>query len=335
MSPLGAGAAIDRYEILGLIGKGAMGEVYRARDQRLGRDVALKVLPAAFSSDPERLQRFDQEARAAGALNHPNVVAIYDVGAHDGTPYVVSELLSGANLRTRVDEGPLPPRKLIEIGSQIALGLAAAHAKGIVHRDLKPENLFLTDDGQVKILDFGLAKLIRREPDSQGPLDSLVATMTEAGRVLGTVGYMAPEQVRGEAADHRADVFALGCVLYEMATGEAPFRRDTAAETMAAIIRDDMPELPAAVTKAAPALGIVIRRCVEKSPGERFQSAKDLAFSLEMLLDPSGLSHPPAATGSAQAEARITDIKYQRISFRRGFIQTARFTPDGHSVVYS
>jgi serine/threonine protein kinase/Tol biopolymer transport system component len=335
MSPLGAGAAIDRYEILNLIGKGAMGEVYRARDQRLGRDVALKVLPAAFSSDPERLQRFDQEARAAGALNHPNVVAIYDVGTHDGTPYVVSELLSGANLRARLDEGSLPPRKLIEIGSQIALGLAAAHAKGIVHRDLKPENLFLLDDGQVKILDFGLAKLIRREPESPGPLDSLVATMTEAGRVLGTVGYMAPEQVRGEAADHRADIFALGCVLFEMATGQAPFRRETSAETMAAIIRDDLPELPAAVTKSAPALGTVIRRCVEKSPGERFQSAKDLAFSLEMLLDPSGMSHSPAAAIAPATEARVSDIKYQRISFRRGFIQTARFTPDGHSVVYS
>ena len=333
MSTLSAGASIDRYEISSLIGKGAMGEVYRARDQRLGRDVAIKVLPSAFSHDPERLLRFDQEARAAGALNHPNVVAIYDVGSHQSAPFVVTELLSGANLRARIEEGALPARKLIEIGSQIALGLAAAHAKGIVHRDLKPENLFLTDDGQVKILDFGLAKLIRRDPGSEGPRDSLAATMTEAGRVLGTVGYMAPEQVRGEAADHRADIFALGCVLYEMATGLAPFRRDTAAETMAAILREDIPELPQAGLKSAPGLGAVIRRCAEKSPSERFQSAKDLAFSLEMLLDPSGISHPASARPAA--EALVSEVRYQRITFRRGFVQSARFTPDGHSAVYS
>ena len=198
------GTRIDRYEITGLLGKGAMGEVYRAHDQRLGRDVALKVLPAEFSSDKERLRRFDLEARTAGTLNHPNVVATFDVGTHEGAPFVVSELLDGDTLRARLGGEALPPRKVMEYGAKIARGLAAAHAKGVVHRDLKPENLFVTDDGQVKILDFGLAKLVRDEPASGGQADSLVATrMTELGRVLGTVGYMAPEQVRGEAADHR------------------------------------------------------------------------------------------------------------------------------------
>jgi len=323
------GTHIDRYEILDFIGRGAMGEVYRARDQRLGRDVAIKVLPAAYSSDAERLRRFDQEARSAGALNHPNVLAIHDVGTHDGAPFVVSELLKGGNLRVRIEGGALPPRKVVEYGAQIARGLAAAHAKGIVHRDLKPENLFLTDDGLVKILDFGLAKLVRG--DGTGGADSLMETMTEAGRVLGTVGYMAPEQVRGEATDHRADIFALGCVLYEMASGAQPFQRGSAVETMAAIMREDMPEPPADLERAMSGFGRIVRRCVEKLPGERFESARDLAFSLEALLD-----RTPGVTAEAAAvQPAASEVNYQRVTFRRGLVQSARFTSDGHSVIYS
>ncbi len=266
---LTVGTAIDRYEVTGLLGKGAMGEVYRARDQRLGRDVAIKVLPPGFARDEERLRRFDQEARAAGSLNHPNVVAIHDVGTFDGAPFVVTELLSGETLRARLANGALPARKAIDYGAQIARGLAAAHAKGIVHRDLKPDNLFITTDGQVKILDFGLAKLTR--PGSEGSMqDSLLPTMTEYGRVLGTVGYMAPEQVRGEPVDHRADIFSLGCVLYEMLTGQSPFRRGSAADTMASIVRDDLPELPDEIRQLNGALPAIVRRCVEKLPGERF-----------------------------------------------------------------
>ena len=258
------GSRIGRYQVLALLGKGGMGEVYRALDDRLGREVAVKVLPAVFSADAERLKRFDQEARAAGALNHPNVLAILDIGTQDGAPYIVSELLEGGTLRERLAGGALSLRKVIEFGSQVARGLAAAHAKGIVHRDLKPENLFVTRDGHVKILDFGLAKLVRSDTGSSPRNDSLAATMTEVGQVLGTVGYMAPEQVRGEPADHRADIFALGCVLYELATGRAPFHHGTSADTMAAIVRDDLPPFPAELERHAPGLAALVRRCVEK-----------------------------------------------------------------------
>ncbi len=321
---------LGRYEVFDLLGRGAMGEVYRARDTSLGRDVAIKVLPADYSGDPARLRRFDQEARAAGALNHPNIMAILDVGTHDGAPFVVAELLEGTTLRARLNGRELPPRKALEFGAQIARGLAAAHAKGIVHRDLKPENLFVTPDGQVKILDFGLAKLVLPDAAGGATADSLAATaMTEVGRVLGTVGYMAPEQVRGEPADHRADLFALGCVLYEMLTGRAPFHRDSGAESMAAILREEMPALPPELREPMPALVALLRRCVEKAPGERYESARDLAFNLEALAQAVG-----AAPGSAHA-ASVEDITYQRITFRRGAIWSARFTPDGHSVIYS
>jgi serine/threonine protein kinase len=330
---LSIGTRIDRYEVNGFIGAGAMGEVYRAHDSRLGRDVAIKVLPAAFSSDTERLRRFDQEARAVGALNHPNVVAVFDVGAHESAPFVVSELLRGDTLRARLADGPLPLRKAVEYAVQIARGLAAAHARNIVHRDLKPENLFLTQDGQLKILDFGLAKLVRRDQGSEGAVaDSLIATaMTEMGRVMGTVGYMAPEQVRGESADHRADIFALGCVIFEMITGKQPFHRDSAVESMAAIVRDDLPAFPAEVTSRMPALVTLVQRCVEKQPGERFESARDLAYMLEAL-EESGSTGVPDAAGTG---ASASDVSYQRVTFRRGAIWAARFTPDGHSVVYS
>ena len=330
---LTSGTRLDRYEIASLIGRGAMGEVYRAHDSRLGRDVAIKVLPVAFSSDPKRLRRFDQEARAAGALNHPNIVAIFDVGTHDGAPFVVTELLVGETLRSRLDNGAVSARRALEYTVQIANGLAAAHAKGIVHRDLKPENLFVTSAGHVKILDFGLAKLTRAEGHTGAEADSLMATaMTEMGRVMGTVGYMAPEQVRGEVADHRADLFAFGCVLYEMLSGRSPFHRESAIESMAAIVRDEPPALPAEVAALMPGLASLLRRCVEKHPSERFESARDLAFSLDLMAQGAG----GAVTAAAAADQETApDVSYQRITFRRGAIWSARFSPDGNSVVYS
>ncbi len=338
--PLAQGSRLDRYEILAPLGQGAMGEVYRARDARLGRDVAIKVLPAEFSSDPERLRRFDQEARAAGTLNHPNILATYDVGARDGEPYVVSELLEGATLRERLAGTALPVRKAIEYGVQIARGLAAAHAKGIVHRDLKPDNLFVTKDGQVKILDFGLAKLTRPEEAALGSQDSIASTLTRTGMIMGTAGYMAPEQVRGLATDHRADIFSLGCVLYEMATGQRAFGGISPVETLYAILKNDLPEFPAAVRSAVPGLIPIVQRCVEKLPEERFQSSRDLAFSLEVLAgstgEAAGATEAAAAAGGLMASAATSpDVSYKRITFRRGVIWSARFTPDGHSAVYS
>src|SRR5262245_20220534 len=246
-----------------------MGEVYRARDPRLGRDVAIKVLPPAFSNDADRLQRFEQEARAAAALNHPNILAVYDVGRHDAAPYIVSELLEGETLRSKLSASghsdALPVRKAIDYAAQIAQGLAAAHDKGIVHRDLKPENLFLTVDGHVKILDFGLAKLT--ETSAPGSATNLsTALKTDSGIVLGTMGYMAPEQVRGGAADHRSDIFAFGATLYELVSGKAAFRRGTEADTMSAILKEDPVDLPIAERHIPPALGRIIDRCLEKSP---------------------------------------------------------------------
>src|SRR6266571_3370408 len=222
---------ISQYKVLSLLGEGGMGEVYRARDTKLGRDVAIKVLPAAFSADAERLRRFEQEAQAAGALNHPNILVIFHIGMHDGAPYIVSELLEGETLRERMAGSSLPQRKAIDYGMQIAKGLAAAHEKGVVHRDLKPDNIFVLNDGRIKILDFGLAKLFREESfGSDTPELQTVdhpQSGTTPGQVLGTVGYMSPEQVRGQATDHRADIFALGAILYEMLTGKRAFKRDS------------------------------------------------------------------------------------------------------------
>jgi serine/threonine protein kinase len=280
--PLGPGARLGPYEILAPLGAGGMGEVYRARDARLAREVAIKVLPAGFSSDPERLRRFEQEARAAGALNHPNILTVHDAGHHEGAPYVVSELLEGQTLRERAQGGALPVRKAVEIGVQIARGLAAAHEKGIVHRDLKPENVFVTREGLVKILDFGLARVVRAEggESSQAPTFS---QHTEPGTVLGTVGYMSPEQVRGFPADHRADIFSLGAVLYEMLSGQRAFRGATAADTMTGILREDPEELSVTRPALPAALDRIVRHCLEKAPAERFQSARDVAFNLESL----------------------------------------------------
>ncbi len=281
---LPSGARLGPYDIVAPLGAGGMGEVYRARDTRLGRDVALKVLPSGFSADPERLQRFEQEARAAAALNHPNILAVHDIGTYDAAPYIVSELLEGETLRERLAGGPLPVRKAIEYAVQVAHGLAAAHEKGIVHRDVKPENVFVTTDGHIKILDFGLAKLTEAEPALAGAT-ALPTTPpnTIPGVVLGTIGYMSPEQVRGLAADHRSDIFALGAVLYEMVSGQRAFHGETAMDTMMAIAKEDPPDLPAADRHVPPALERIIDRCLEKNPAARFQSTRDLAFALEGL----------------------------------------------------
>ena len=268
--PLPAGAKLGPYEVVGLLGAGGMGEVYRARDSRLGREVAVKVLPESFAAGADSLRRFEQEARAIGALNHPNVLAIYDVGTRGSAPYLVTELLEGATLR---EEMPVSQRKAIDYARQVAAGLAAAHSKGITHRDLKPENLFVARDGRVKILDFGLAKV-------DAGVDTLENTQTLAtspGVVMGTAGYMSPEQVRGKPADHRSDIFSCGVILYELLSGKRAFQGDSAVETMNAILKEDPPPLEDA------ALDRVVRRCIEKSPEQRFQSASDLAFNLEML----------------------------------------------------
>ena len=261
-----------------------MGEVYRARDPRLGRDVAIKVLPASFSDDPDRLRRFEQEARAAGVLNHPNIVAVYDVGSEGDTPYVVSELLEGETLRARLAAGALTPRRAIGNAWQIAHGLAAAHEKGIVHRDLKPENIFVTRDGRVKILDFGLAKLTQPE-SAANPQSELPTIGSQPGVALGTLGYMSPEQARGRAADARSDIFCFGAVLYEMLSGNRAFHGDTAADTMSAILTKDPPDLSLTNRNISPGLERIVSHCLEKDPEQRFHSAHDLAFDLEALSD--------------------------------------------------
>jgi eukaryotic-like serine/threonine-protein kinase len=280
---LTSGMVLEQYEILSPVGAGGMGEVYRARDTRLGREVAIKVLPEFSNTDTERLRRFEQEARAAASLNHPNIFAIYELGIHDGVPYLVSELLEGETLRVRLAHGALSLRKAVDYGVQIANGLAAAHEKGIVHRDLKPENLFVTKDGRVKILDFGLARIAHQNAfvASHGT----AATLSESGMVVGTVGYMSPEQVRGEPADHRSDIFAFGVVLYEMVTGQRTFRKATSVETMTAILNEEPPPISHYVTKSSAGLQRVIHRCLEKNPEQRFQSASDLAFAIEALSD--------------------------------------------------
>ena len=275
------GSRLGPYEIVAPIGAGGMGEVYRARDSRLGRDVAVKVLPAQFADHPERLRRFEQEARAVAALSHPNILAIFDVGTQDGIPYLVTELLEGESLRERLRAGGLTVRKAVEIAVQIAQGLSAAHDKGIIHRDLKPGNVFVTANGQVKILDFGLAKLTRPEvtSDSHAVTESGEPS-TESGTVLGTMGYTSPEQLRGEKADARSDIFSFGCVLYEMVSGKAPFLKGTGAETVVAIMSEDPPPLSGTGRAVGPALQGIVNQCLEKRPEDRFSSAHDLALAL-------------------------------------------------------
>ncbi|HSP95024.1 MAG TPA: protein kinase [Thermoanaerobaculia bacterium] len=307
---ISSGTRLGPYEVLAPLGAGGMGEVYRARDPRLGREVAIKVLPASFSTDPERLRRFQQEARAAGALNHPNLTAVYDIGWHEGMAYVVSELLEGETLNARLAGGPLSARKAIEYALQIARGLAAAHEKGIVHRDLKPENLFITRDGHVKILDFGLARFA--VPDTGESPSGLPATSagTEPGIVLGTLGYMSPEQLRGRPADARSDIFSFGAVLYEMLSGKRAFRGTSAADTISAILREDPPEVSGSNRQIPDALERIIRHCLEKQPEERFRSAHDLAFALEAVSGPSD-STSAALSLPARRSARLAR-KYWR-----------------------
>ncbi|PYL05706.1 MAG: hypothetical protein DME33_15800 [Verrucomicrobia bacterium] len=286
-----AGTKLGRYEIRSKIGEGGMGEVYLARDTQLGRDVAVKVLPSTYSDDTERLHRFEQEASAASALNHPNILSIYDVGAHKGSPYVVSELLEGQTLRQRMSGTTLPQRKTIDYALQISHGLAAAHEKGIVHRDLKPDNLFITNDGRVKILDFGLAKLIGAG-DTELSQTSIPTRRidTDPGKVMGTVGYMSPEQVKGRAVDHRSDIFSFGAVFYEMLSGRRAFHGESAAETMSAILKEDPPDLSETNQRISPALERLVNHCLEKNPEERFHSARDLAFALEALSGSTSVS---------------------------------------------
>lgn len=290
---------INRYEIRAKLGAGGMGEVYRAYDEKLNRDVAIKVLPSAFSQDHDRLRRFEQEAQAAGALNHPNILAVYDVGMHDGSPYIVSELLDGEELRDQLKDGTLPQRKALDYARQIAEGLAAAHERGITHRDLKPENLFVTAAGRVKILDFGLAKLRPRRNESTSSEVATQKQITDPGTVMGTVSYMSPEQVRGHEADHRSDIFSFGSILYEMLSGQRAFQRETLAETMTAILKEEPTELSEISITTNPQLDRIVRRCLEKKPERRFHSAHDLGFALEALFTPSGSVNQLSSTAES------------------------------------
>jgi serine/threonine protein kinase len=305
---LAPGTKLSRYEIRSLIGAGGIGEVYRARDEKLNRDVAIKVLPVLFSQDEGRLRRFEQEAQAAGTLNHPNILAVYDIGAHDGAPYVVSELLEGETLRRRLTRSPLAQRRAIDYALQIAQGLAAAHEKGIIHRDLKPENIFITNDGRVKILDFGLAKLI--QPEGGGAQTDIPTRRidTEPGVVMGTVGYMSPEQVRGHVLDQRSDIFSFGAVLYEMLSGRRAFHGESAADKMSAILKEDPPDLSHLNGDVSLALDRLVIHCLEKNPRERFHSVRDLGFALETISGTSGqtvASAAPLRTRSKNRERLI------------------------------
>ncbi len=284
---------LERYRILAPLGVGGMGEVYRAKDLRLGRDIAIKVLPEHLASDSSALARFEREAKAVAALSHPNILAIHDFGADGGVSFAVTELLEGETLRSRLAGGALTWRKAVEISRAIAEGLAAAHSRGIIHRDLKPENVFITHDGRVKILDFGLARW--EEPSASEEETSAPTTPapTEPGTVLGTMGYMSPEQVRGQPADARSDIFSFGAVLYEMIAGRRAFSGESAAEKMAAILRDEPPDLSRSVAGVPPELARVVPHCLEKNPGERFQSARDVAFALQAVAEGSAVSEPP------------------------------------------
>ena len=357
---LAPGTKLGPYEVVALLGSGGMGEVYRANDTRLGRDVAVKVLPDAFAKDADRLRRFEQEARTIAALNHPNILGIHDIGTHDCRPYLVSELLVGETLREKIDQGPIAVKRAIEYAKGIALGLAAAHNKGIVHRDLKPENVFVTRDGHVKVLDFGLAKLILPE-ESVENAQTMTSPATVPGMVMGTMGYMSPEQVKGEPTDARSDIFSFGAVLYEMLTGQRAFKRGTGAETMTAILREEPAELTSIGWQGPPTLEKILNRCLEKSPERRFQSASDLGFAIESL---SGTSigsgsqvHPvvevkrnwwPWVAGAlalvvvgvaAWFAAKATETKeepiFTQLTYDKGYLSNARFAKDGGTILYS
>jgi Tol biopolymer transport system component len=306
-----AGTKLGRYEIRSKIGEGGMGEVYRARDESLNRDVAIKVLPASFAQDADRLRRFEQEAHAISALNHSNILTVYDVGTYDGAPFFVSELLDGEELRDSLDEAPIPLRKAIDYAQQIVSGLSAAHEKGIIHRDLKPENLFLTKNDRVKILDFGLAKLSEPGAVATGSEDATRKVLTNPGVIMGTVGYMSPEQVRGEKIDHRSDIFSFGAILHEMITGRRAFRRETMAETMTAILKEEPEELSETNPNISPALERIVRRCLEKKPERRFHSAHDLGFALESLSAPTSSSGSTMTTVATAAVVEARDAAWR------------------------
>jgi len=394
--PLQQNSMLGPYQIAGIVGEGGMGVVYRAKDTRLGRDVAIKVLTHVAFSDHERLVRFEQEARATGMLNHPNLLTVYDVGRDaEDNPFLVTELLEGETLRSRLDRGALSARKAVDAALQMAQGLAAAHEKHIVHRDLKPDNIFLTRDGRLKILDFGIAKLTA-PPGKEGPTFEMAAT--EPGMVLGTVGYMSPEQVRGEPVDARSDIFSLGTIFFEMLTGARAFRRNSAIGTLSAILKEDPPEIADLSPNVPPAVERLVRRCLEKDREQRFQSARDLGFNLETLASMSGTATIPRAASTAASSAiaptaamrtpspasapatqrtqarpamkpkrrvsplllallylvsvagaaygawtwahrqkadDVVEPQFHRLTFRRGEVRSARFSPDGETIVYS
>src|SRR5207237_1995260 len=355
---LNPGTRLGAYEITGVLGAGGMGEVYRARDARLGRDVAIKVLPEVLATDPAALARFEREMQTLAALSHPHIVSIFDVGKQHQIAYAVTELLHGETLGDITARGPLPVRKALDYGVQIARALGAAHERGIVHRDLKPGNVFVAGDGHVKVLDFGLAR------NTAAADAGLTMTGTRPGMVMGTVGYMAPEQARGLAVDHRADIFAFGCVMYEMVSGRRAFERDSAADTLSAILKEDPPPLSGIAASVPPAVDRVVQRCLEKNPEERFQSARDLAFALDALSAPSGGPlNGTSISGPATSRRRLRTIAaaigilaavagafvlgralapakngqattITRLTFDRGLIRDARFASDGETVVY-
>jgi len=357
------GNRLGPYEIVSPLGAGGMGEVYKARDTRLNREVAVKVLPAELSGDADRRARFEQEARSASALNHPNIVTLYDIGTHDGTLFIAMEMVEGRSLREVLAGGNLPVRKLLDISVQMADGLAKAHSAGIVHRDLKPENVMVSKDGFVKILDFGLAKLVQAPAAEASNLPTVVEPATRPGTVMGTVGYMSPEQASGQSIDFHSDQFSFGSILYEMATGKRAFQKATGVETMSAIIREE-PEPVARVNPNAPApLRWIVERCLAKDPEDRYASTRDLARDLASVRDhlsEASISEPVVAMKpsvrsrrgllAAMAAAlllaigfaagkwtsgRAANLDFQRLTFRRGEILTARFAPDGQSVIYS
>ncbi|MFA6954659.1 MAG: protein kinase [Thermoanaerobaculia bacterium] len=372
---ISAGTRIGPYEVIAPVGAGGMGEVWRARDPRIGREVAIKVLPKEFAESSDRLHRFEQEARAAGSLSHPNLVTIHELGTHDGAPYIAMEMLEGATLREKLRGGhgsggsasgvgtALPTRKAVEIAMQVATGLAAAHDKGLVHRDLKPENIFVTNDGIAKILDFGLVKL---SSNFGGEFEEQATVLRSApGVALGTVGYMSPEQVSGGTIDGRSDIFSLGAVLYELLSGRRAFHGPTAVETMNAILHEDPPALSGETSRIPPALDRIVRRCLEKEPRQRFQSARDVVFALEAMGDATsgsgeriearnlakrGARRWVAAVGGALALGALagfalnhwisrrdagSEPSYRRLTYRRGNLHTARFSPDGRTVYYA
>ena len=345
-----AGQRLGPYELVALIGAGGMGEVWRALDPGLRRHVAIKILPPQYSQDPDRLRRFEHEAQAAGVLNHPNVLSVYGIGRHGDTPYLVTELLDGATLRQRLADGALPERKALEFADQLIQGLAAAHDKGIVHRDLKPENVFITRDERVKILDFGLAKLAPSGPDYAAQ------TRTATGMVVGTPAYMSPEQVHGQRPDHRADIFAVGVLLYEMLAGRRPFLGDTNVETMTAILKQDPPAIPG----VSPQVEQIVRHCLEKEPAARYQSARDLAFQLHVVRHPSTPTPAPVSiaqrrnvaaalvglTFLAVAVAALTwwltrpapstpAPSFRQLTFDSGLTTDPALSPDGHLIAYA